>query len=71
MNAALKHAFDELRHHIGTHTVVEAPACKDDFRVVADAFCFVGQVIGIDSNTVTAYQPWTEWQEVPLGARSL
>ena len=71
INAALKHALDQLRHHIGSHAVVQTTACQDDFRVVADTFSLVGQVIGVYANTVAAHQPWAERQEVPLGTRSL
>ena len=36
VDAALQHRLDQLRHHIGAHAVVEAPAGEDDLRVIAD-----------------------------------
>src|SRR5690606_12507098 len=45
----------------------ETAAGENDFRMVANALSFVGQVVGIDANAVATDQTGTERQAVPLG----
>lgn len=71
MDALFHHAFDQLGHNIGSHAVVQAATGEDDFWMVADGLGFMGQVVGVNADAVTADQAWTEWQEVPFGTGSL
>ena len=51
------------------HLVVDTPAGKDDFRVVADLLRLVRQVVRIDADAVATNQPRSKGQEVPFCAR--
>ena len=56
-----------MRRHVTAHVVVQATTGQNDFRMVADALRFMGEVIGVYTDTVTANQARTERQEVPFG----
>jgi hypothetical protein len=56
---------------IGAHAVVEPASGEDDLRVVADLLRLMGQVVGIDADTVATDQARAKRQEVPFGARGL
>ena len=69
--APLHHQLDDLADHVGAHAVIEATPCKDDLRVVADGLGLVGQVVGIDTDTMPADQAGAKRQEVPLAPGGL
>ncbi len=69
--ALAAHQADELVDHVLAHAVVDAAAGQDHFRMVADLFRLVGQVIGINADAVPADQARADGHEVPLGARGL
>ena len=66
---------DQVLHHvlrhIFSHIVVDPAAGEDDLAVIAHHFRAIGQVIGIHADAVAAHQAGEEFQEVPLGSRSL
>ena len=57
--------------HIGAHRIVDAAAGENDFRMVTDRRCRMGQVERVHPDAVPADQPRREIQEVPLGAGGL
>jgi len=63
--------LDGFLSDVFSHIVVDPPSRKDHFRTVADAFRFVGQVVGVDADAVPAYEAGAEVEEVPLGSRRL
>ncbi len=71
MATGTDHVFDSLLGDKLAHAVVNAPACQNDLRVVAEHVRFMGEIVGIDTNAMTAYQAGAEWQEVPFGAGGL
>ena len=44
--------LDQLRGHIGAHAVVEPSTGKNDLRVVANGFGFVGQVVRVHASSL-------------------
>ena len=68
LHLAPGHEFDHFVGHIAGHAVVDAPPGEDDFGVVTDLLCLVGQVVGVDADTVAADQPGPEGQKVPFAA---
>ena len=71
VDAVARHQAHHLSRHVGAHAVVDATTGEDHFRVVADFLRFVGEVIRIDADAVSAHQSGAERQEVPLRARGL
>ena len=67
-DAAPDQGLHGLPGNVRTHCVVDAPARKDDFRLVADHRRLVRQVVGVDADAVSADEAGREGQEVPLGA---
>jgi len=61
------HKFNHFRGDIFTHIVVESSACENDFRVIAVLLCFLGKVIGIDTDAVPTNKTWPEVQKIPFG----
>jgi len=64
-----RHQLHHLRRHVETHVVVDAPAGKDHFGVVAQFLRLVREVVGVHADAVPAHEARSEGQEVPLGAR--
>ena len=62
------HLLHRLARDVRPHAVIDTAASEDYFRVVAEQFRLVRQIIGIDAYAVPADQPGTEGHEVPLGA---
>lgn len=71
MDASLEHGLDQLRHHVGTHAIVETAASQNDLRVIADALRFMRQIVRIDTYAMAANQPRPERQEIPLSSGCL
>ncbi|ANH99326.1 hypothetical protein A8L59_18565 [Pseudomonas koreensis] len=71
VNPALQHSFYQLRYYIGPHSIIQATASKDDFRVITYGLSLMRQIVRINTYTMPPYQTWTERQEVPLRAGSL
>jgi len=71
LNTAFGHGFNQLGYNIGAHAVIEPAPGENDFRVVADGLGFVGKVVRINTDTMSAHKPGTEWQEIPFGACGL
>ena len=67
----LDQVFHHVLRHIFSHVVVDPAAGENDLAVIAHHFRAVGQVIGIHADTVSAHQTGEEFQEIPLGSRSL
>ena len=70
-NIGLDQVFHHVLCHIFSHVVVDPAAGENDLAVIAHHFRAVGQVIGIHADTVSAHQTGEEFQEIPLGSRSL
>lgn len=68
LDAAVKHGLDQLAGHETAHAVVDTPPREDHFRVVTHRLGFMGQVVRVHADAVTAHQAWAERQEVPLRA---
>ena len=68
VDGLFQHQLDHLPGHVATHAVVDAPSCEDDFGVVADFLCLVGEVVRVHADAVAADEAGAERQEVPLGA---
>ena len=66
----LNHEFDNLGCDIFAHIVVEPSTCEDYFGVVAILLCFLGEVVGIDADTVTSDKTRFKGQKIPLCAGS-
>ena len=62
----LRHKFNHTIGDMNAHIVIDAPSRQNHLRCVANAFCFVSKVIGIDPDAVTSNQAWFEWQKVPF-----
>ena len=60
------HQFDHLIGHIDPHVIIQTPPGKDDLRVIADFLCFIGQIVGIDADTVAADKSRTKRQKIPF-----
>ena len=56
--------LDELFHQVlcavFAHAVIDAAACGDDLAAVAQLGCLIGQVIGVNTDAVTADQTGLE-----------
>ena len=68
-DAAADHFLDQLAGDIAAHAVVDAAARQDHLGPVAQRLGLVGQVVGIDPDTVAPHQAGPEVQEIPLGRR--
>ena len=66
LDAFLEHELDDAVGHVGAHAVVHASAGEDDFGVVAVALGALGEIIGIDTDTVATDESGFEGQEGPL-----
>ncbi|MBF0245449.1 MAG: hypothetical protein HQL31_09295, partial [Planctomycetes bacterium] len=60
--------FDGLFRDEFSHAVIDAPAGGDHLRLITQGTGLVGEIVGINPDTVTTDQPRKEGQEVPLGA---
>ena len=60
LNVPSDHELYDARSDIPGHIVVEAPPREDDLRMVADLFGFVGQVIRVDTDAMSADEPGLE-----------
>ena len=68
LNTFFQHQLDGLVCHVCTHTVVHASPCEDNLRIVAKTLGTLGQIVGIDTDTVTTYETRIHVDEVPLSA---
>ena len=66
---ALEHGPDDVVGNVGGHAIVDAAAGEDHLRMETDRFRFMGHIVGIDADTVTADETGTVGLEIPLGAR--
>ena len=66
--AAPDEVLDHLRCDECTHAVIDAPACKDDLRVVVERRRLMGEIVRIDANTMTTDQPRAKRQKIPFTA---
>ncbi len=71
IDTIFQHQADDIARGITRHIVVDAATCQDYLRVVADLFCFMGKVIGINTDAVATYHARPERQEIPLTSCSL
>ena len=60
------HQFHHSCGDIFVHTVVDASAGKDHFRQIAQSLSLMCQIVGVDTDTVTAHQSRFERQKVPF-----
>jgi len=51
--------------------IVQAPACQDHLGVVTDLLGFVGEIVGIDTDAVTADEAGSERQKIPFRSRRI
>ena len=70
-DVGLDQVLHHVLRHIFSHVIVDPAAGENDLAVIAHHFRAVGQVIGIHADTVSAHQTGEEFQEIPLGSRSL
>ena len=68
LDLSLQHRLDDVAGDETCHAVIDAAAGQDHFGVEADRLRLVRQVIGIDTDTVTADKAWAVGVEVPFGA---
>ena len=64
-------ALIKLRGNISAHVIVQPPAGKNDFWMIAYRLCLVGKIVRIDADAVAADQARPEGQKIPLGAGRL
>src|SRR5690349_2355089 len=64
----MNHLLNGLARNMRTHVVVDAATGKYHFRMVANKFCLVRQIVWINTDAMPANKAWPEWQEVPLGS---
>ena len=62
----LQHRLDDIPSNIRGHAVIYAPAGENHFRVKAHLLRLVRQIVGIDTDAVTADEPWSVVMEIPL-----
>ena len=60
------HEFHHFGGDIFAHVVVEAAPCEDNFRVVTVLLGFLGEVVGVNADTVAADEAGFEGEEVPF-----
>ena len=71
LDAFLEHEFDDAVGYISVHAVVHAAAGEDYLGVVTVALGALGEIIGIDTDTVAADESGLEGEEVPFSRGSL
>lgn len=67
-DACADHQADQLLRDEAPHAVIDPTSGQDDLGVVADGHGLLGQVIGVNADTMPAHETGREVQEVPLGA---
>src|SRR5262249_46393618 len=62
-------AFNSRRRHSrATRTPIESlPTREDHIGMISGLLCAIGEVIGIDPDTVPADEAWREIEEIPFG----
>src|SRR5262249_28330752 len=67
---AAQQAADAFARHAATHPVVDATTGKNHLGMIAGFFSAVGQIVGIDTDTMTADETRLERQEIPFRSSS-
>ena len=49
------HQLHHLRSYVFSHTVIHTTTCQNNFRMIPRFQCFLSQIIGINSYTMTSY----------------
>jgi hypothetical protein len=65
------HGLYKLSYNVSTHAVIQTPPCQYDFKMVAYALRFVGDVVAIHADAVTTHHARPEWQEISLATGCL
>ena len=71
VDASLGHEFNQPIDDMFTHTVVDSAPSQNDLRMVPDFLGLERQIVGVDTDTVTANETGLEGEEVPFGTRGL
>lgn len=66
LDAFAEHEFYDLVGNVGAHGVVHPASGEDYFGVVAVALGALGEVVGVDTDAVSADESGTEGEEVPF-----
>lgn len=64
--AFFEHELDYTVGNICPHAVVHAASGEDNFRIVAVALGALGEIIGVNSDAMTANETRLEGKEIPL-----
>ena len=57
--------------NIFAHVIIDPSSGQDDLGMIAEGFCLIGQIVRINTDTVTADKTRCKRQEIPLCACSL
>src|SRR5690606_20224617 len=71
VDALLNHQLRNPIGYVERHVVIDTAAGEDHLWVIADLLRLVREVVRIHSDAMATHQPRPEWQEIPLGSRSL
>ena len=66
--ARLDHVFHGLLSDVLAHAIVDSATGEYHFRMMAELFCLIREVIRIDADAVTTDQARLKVKEIPLGA---
>jgi hypothetical protein len=66
VDTLLGHPLHDLLGHVNAHAVIDPPPGQNHFRMVADGLGFMGEVVGIDADTVATHQARPEGQKIPF-----
>src|SRR6056300_1690060 len=71
MKPLAQHGFYQFIGYVNSHIRVDAATGQNHIGNIPNGLRAIGQIVGINANTMAADQTWSERQEVPLSARCL